>query len=54
MGMFYFIGFLELDKIYKSEENSVFVYRNSVFLASAKNKKLCLFRKSGQNLTYSK
>jgi|GEM_PF-6463425 len=49
-----FIGFLSLENIYKSEENSVFVYRNSVFLATAKNKKLCFFIKSGQNLTLSK
>ena len=50
----YFIRLLSLGKIYKSEENSVFVYRNSVFLAIAKNKKLCLSIKSEQNLTFSK
>jgi len=54
MGICYIIGFLSLDKIYKSEVNSVFVYRNSVFLAIAKNNKALFIDKSIQNLTLSK
>ena len=50
----YFIRYLGLDEIYKSEDTSVFVNSNSVFLALAKNILLCLSIKSVQNLSLSK
>ncbi len=44
-----FIGFLCFYKIYKSEVNSVFVYRNSVILADAKDKDI-LFKRMAHRI----
>jgi len=47
--MRYLIWLLNIVKIYKSEEDSVFVYKNSVYLAKTEKENLFFFNIRLQN-----